>query len=192
MEIVKIAKSYVKEKFVVDSDVKADWAIAKIIEHQNNILEHEKRRDELIAEYKKRIAITRDICDDDCKEDFAAIDSLTEQLREYAASKMPANKRTLKFGFGNISFRKQPTKFYFADDNSEPNVQSQKLLDFARKVDQNLILTHYTVDWDRFKRRLKVDTENGNEIVDTVTGEVITDIYAVTPPEKFIVTPREI
>ncbi len=180
-----------KEKFVVDNDVKADWAIAKIIEHQNNILEHEKRRDDLIAEYKKRIEIVRDICADDCKSDFAAINSLTEQLREYATSKMPANKRTLKFGFGNISFKKQPTKFYFTDDNTEPSAKSKKLMDYLRKVDHNLILTHYTADWDRFKRRLSVNAEN-NEIVDTITGEVITDIYAVTPPDKFVVTPREV
>lgn len=181
-----------KEKFVVDSDVKADWALMKILEHQNNILEHEKRRDAFIEDYKKRIAIVRDICADDCKSDFAAIDSLTEQLREYATAKMPANKRTLKFGFGNISFRKQPTKFYFADDSAEPSAKSQKLIDYLRKVDRNLIVTHYSADWDRFKRRLKVDAEKNNEIVDTVTGEVITDIYAVTPPDKFIVTPREV
>jgi len=67
----------------------------------------------------------------------------------------------------------------------------KKLINYLRKIDRNLIVTHETADWKNFKRRLAVDATKNNEIVDTVTGEVITDIYAVTPPDKFIVNTGE-
>lgn len=180
----------VKEKFVIDDAVKADWALEKIREHKKNICEYETRRDALIAEYQKRIdKVTKD-CTDDCADDLAAIDNLTAMLLEYAQTAMPKGKQTLKLGYGNLSFRKQQTKFYFAD-GEEPSAKSERLIDYLRKIDRNLIVTHETADWKSFKRRLAVDTTKNNEIVDTVTGEVITDIYAVTPPDKFIVDTGE-
>lgn len=191
MEVIRMAEILqVKEKFVIDDAVKADWALEKIREHKKIIREYETRRDALIAEYQKRIdKVTKD-CTDDCADDLAAIDNLTAMLLEYAQTAMPKNKRTLKFGCGNISFRKQQTKFYFAD-GEEPSAKSERLVEYLRKIDQHLIIPHYTAAWDRFKRRLAVDTTKNNEIVDTVTGEVITDIYAVTPPDKFIVDTGE-
>jgi len=180
----------VKEKFVIDNAIKADWALEKIRNHKKNICEYKMRRDALIAEYQKRIdKVTKD-CTDDCADDLAAIDNLTAMLLEYAQTAMPKGKHTLKFGYGNISFRKQQTQFYFTD-GEEPSAKSEKLINYLRKIDRNLIVTHETADWKNFKRRLAVDATKNNEIVDTVTGEVITDIYAVTPPDKFIVDTGE-
>ena len=177
------------EKFVIDNDLKADWAIEKISQHKKSIADYEKSRDEFIAEYTKRIEMAKSICAESCDGDYRAIDHLTDLLREYASTK---DARTLKFPQGNLSFRKQPTQFFFTSNGESPSAKSQQLIDYCRKIDRNLIITTESADWARFKRRLKVDASKNNEIIDTVTGEVITDIYAVTPPDKFVVNTTEV
>lgn len=180
---------YNSEKFVIDNDKKADWAIEKIRCHTKQIAEYEKRRDAFIADYSARIEIAKQNCAYDCESDYRAIDYLTDLLREYASS---AGARSLKFPQGNLSFRKQPTQFYFTATGESPSAKSQELIEYCRKHDPSLIIRTESADWAGFKRRLKVNASHNNEIIDTVTGEVVKDIYAVTPPDKFIVNPNEI
>lgn len=175
-------------EFIIDSDVKADWALEKIREHSANIAEAEKRRDDFIAEYQARIDAAKKNCEEDCAADICAIDHLKDLLRDYALANMPKGKRTMKFPQGSISFKKCQPRFYLSD-GSEPSSGNELLAESIKDSHPDFVSTVLTADWASFKKTLKFD-ENG-EVYDA-NGEIIKCLHAETRADKFVVKAGEV
>ena len=180
-----------KLAFTIDDDLKANWAIKKIGEHQRNIYKIEDRRDSFIADYNARIEEAKKICDEECDAEYRAIDFLVDKLRDFAETHMPNGKRTLKFPEGHLKLIKTPAKFYF-DNGSEPSANSELLIDYLEKNNPNFIKTQTrrTADWANFKQRLSFG--NDGKVFNADTGELIGELHALPPTDKFLVVPKEI
>ena len=173
--------------FIVDSPVKADWALEKIREHYANIKVFKAKRDALISEYQSRIDAAKEIYEQDCDADSRAIEHLKDLLLEYASENMPKGKRTIKLPQGNLSFRARPQKFYL-DDNSEPSANNQHLIDLVEFFGGNdeflQSKTVKSIDWTAYKKTLTVDDEgkifdqNGVE-VPFLNVEIANDKFVV-------------
>ena len=171
--------------FIIDSPVKADWAIEKIREHCARIAEFEKKRDSLISEYQSRIDAAKEIYLQECEPELNAISNLKSMLLDYAVKHMPDGKRTLKFPQGDISFRSRQPKFYL-DDNSEPSAKNEKLIELLKNSHSEFVTEKVvaTVDWAAFKKTLK--TDDSGEVYDT-NGEIVNGLRGEVQPDKFVV-----
>lgn len=180
-----------KLAFTIDDDLKANWAIKKIGEHQRNIYKIEDRRDSFIADYNARIEEAKKNCDEECDAEYRAIDFLVDKLRDFAANHLPDNKRTLKFPEGNLKFIKTSPKFLF-DDGSEPSANSQQLINYLQKTNPDFIKSHirYSADWTNFKRQLSFDSDG--KVFNSNTGELINELHALPSNDKFLVIPKEL
>lgn len=175
--------------FVIDDDLKANWAIKKISEHLTAIRNIELRRDSFINDYQKRIESAKQICIDDSDEHLRAIDNLKALLRDYAAVNLPNGKKVLKFPEGKLAFKSQPVCYRFKN-GEKPSTNSQQLIDYLQANDKDFIKTLYAADWINFKRNLDFDSDTG-EVFNKSTGEIISDLVADKPPDKFEVITKE-
>ena len=178
-----------EDSFKIDDYSKANWAIKTIGDHQRKILELEKRRDFFIEEYKKRIQEAEKICAVDSDEHFRAIDNLRYLLREFARNNIPDGKKTLKFPEGTLKFSSPPVKFRF-ENGDTPNKNSSLLIKYLQENNPEFIVTNYSADWAAFKKNLDFD-DNG-VVFNKTTGELVPNLYADKPDEKFDVLPKEI
>lgn len=177
-------------KTPTDDELKTvNLTIKKIRGHQKAIAEFERRRDLFIDEYQKRIERTQNICDEDCQPHKCAIDSLKDKLRDFAEVYMPPDKKSWKFSEGKIKFVSQPPKFHF-DGGEEPNKNSPQLIDFLQNHDPDFIKTTYSADWASYKKLLDFDSDG--TVFNKSTGEVIPNLVAFKPNDKFDVVPAEV
>ena len=177
------------DNFVIDDDLKANWAIKKISEHLKAIREIELRRDLFIDDYQKRIETAKQICIDDSDEHLRAIDNLKCLLRDYAVDILPNGKKVLKFPEGKLAFKSQPVCYRFKN-GEKPSTNSQQLINYLQTNDKDFIKTYYSADWLAFKRNLEFDSVTG-DIFNKITGEIISDLVADKPPDKFDVITKE-
>ena len=129
----------------------------------------------------------RDAAIRQCQNDIDAaqkeIDELSQLLREYAEENPPEEGRTLTLGNGALQFRKQPTRYTFANGD-DVKANDERLIRIAPKefVKEKTVTS---VDWGKFKARLII-TDDGT-VVDGETGEIIAEITTQVVPDKFIV-----
>ena len=161
----------------------ANWAVRKIKEHLKAISDFEHQRDILIEDYQHHIEITKKICDENCDEHFRAIDNLRAKLREFAVFNIPEGKKTFKLSEGKLAFKSQPVCYRFKNGD-KPSTNSQQLIDYLQANDKDFIKTLYAADWINFKRNLDFDSDTG-EVFNKSTGEIISDLVADKPPDKF-------
>ena len=158
-------------------------AIYAIKKHRAEIAKIEQRRDMFIAEYKSRIADAEKICADDCAEHNHIIEHLKYRLYEYAALNLPHGKKSIKFPEGTLKFSSQPLQYKFKN-GEVPNKTSQQLIDYLQKNNPDFIQTMPTADWACFKKRLRF-LEDCGDVIDKETGELIPDLTAEKPDDKF-------
>lgn len=112
---------------------------------------------------------------------------LTEQLRQFAQTQITDKRRSVKLPTGTLSFRKQPTRFFFVD-GSEAHAKDPRLINFVKQyADAYLkVQTVESVDWANFKTKLVAD---GDNVIFADTGEILEDLHAQILPDKFMVNP---
>lgn len=150
--------------FVVDNDVKADWALRKIAEI-------EAERDRMIDFHERQIEVTK-------AQATARIDYLKEHLRRYTMQvPMKETKTQSKYSLpsGDLVMKK-PGIRYERDD--------ELLLAWLRGNDRtDLIKTKESPKWDELKKDITVMDDMA---IMTSTGEVIPGII-VTPTDPELV-----
>lgn len=170
-----------------ESAIEADELVARIKDYEDFIQSAEAERDAFISHYQAKIDVAKTICDDKTKDARTEILLLTEQLKHFAEANLVGKSRSVKLPSGTLSFRKQPTRFFF-DDLTSADAKSERLIDFVKhnahqflkvKVDES-------VDWEHFRRKLGFD-ESGQDVYFTDTGEIIDGLHAQILPDKFTV-----
>lgn len=160
----------------------ADIILEKIAEYEAQIKAAESDRDAFINRYMEKIARAKDICEKATAEPRAEIASLTELLRRFAATNITDKKRSIPLPSGTLSFRKQPTKFFF--DGQEVTNDNPSLLTFVKNSCREYVKAKEYVDWANFKAKLIID---GDNVMFSETGEIIDGLRAQILPDKFSV-----
>ena len=159
-------------------------ALAKVAEYKAKIKSAEDRRDALIAHYQEKIRTAEALCEQDTASDQVEVAILTARLRRYAENNLAAGKKTIAFPSGKLSFRKQPTRFFF-DETKDADAKDERLVAFAKASAPEYVKTAEYVAWDKLKAKLEVV---GYYVVYSDTGEVISGLHVQAQPDKFIVT----
>ena len=156
-----------KEKFVIDSDSKADWALQKIKEHKETIAEKEQLAEERIMQIKAWLESETDKL-------HQQISSLEYMLFEYASEikEQDPDFKTKKLPFGKLQYRSQRPKWHYKDD----------LLEYAESSMPDVIKVKKHVDKRELKKKCEV--VNG-KVVNKETGEMIEGVEVEERGEKF-------
>lgn len=163
--------------------VEAEETLEKIAELEKVIRGNEQKRDALIAHYQDKIQAAETICDRDSAQARVEIALLTEQLKRYAENNLAGNKKSIALPSGKLAFRKQPTRFFF--DNEEVTARDERLIKFVKAGAPEFVKTTEYVAWDRLKPKLTVD---GDNVYFADTGELISGLRGQIQPDKFTVT----
>lgn len=167
------------QKFVIDDDNKADWAVRKIIKLQQKTADAKKLAAEQIAKIKEWQSGIED--DND-----SSIEFFMGLLRPYAEQQLDGKKKTVKLPSGNISFRSVEPSFFIAEE--KVTSKSKKLTDHIEKLAPEFIITEKSTDWTKFKDTLTV-MEDGRVI--SSNGEILDFIEAVEYPDSVNVKERK-
>ena len=158
-----------EEKFVIDNDNKACWALKKIKKHKENIA----KKEELA---KSQITQINVWLEEETNKLNNKIEHMEGMLFEYAQQLKEQDKKlkTHSLPFGKLQFRKQRPKWHYKDD----------LLEYAKLNLPNLINVKESVD----KRKLKniCEVVNG-KVINAETGEIIEGVEVKERGEKFSV-----
>ena len=156
-----------EETFVIDNDVKAEWALRKIRERtaeRDRILETSW---EIIESYKAVIQTEADRAADE----IAGLEGLLMQYFatvEHAATK---TQETYRLPTGKLKM-----KLAFERMTPDDEALITAFPDFTERKP--------TLKWGELKKRL--DTIDG-KVIDTETGEIVQGVSLETVPPKFIV-----
>ena len=152
------------ERFVIDDDQKAEWALEQI---RNAEEEKERWRDH----FKEQMARINETCD-------LTINNMKEMLRDYFATvphKVTKTEESYRLPSGKLVIKKQAAEFDY-DDN--------ELIDWLEKNKPGqYIKTKKVVDWIGLKKTLTVV----GEIVADDSGEIIPCIKVNERPDVFTI-----
>jgi hypothetical protein len=160
-----------EERFVIDTDKKAEWALRAIAQTE--------------AGYNRLI----DVCQEEIKD-------YTWKITEYEKKKEAdtAYLRTqLQDYFGTVQRRQTKTQDIYELPSGtlrlkhkEPVLEYDEaaLVDYLWKTKRSFIKNIRKPQWGEYKKRLKV---SGTEVVDTVTGEIVECITATPRDPEFII-----
>ncbi|MDU2063748.1 MAG: host-nuclease inhibitor Gam family protein [Sporomusaceae bacterium] len=163
------------QKFVIDTDEKANWAIRKIQDLQKK----NQNIDELADTEINKISTWRD---KEKENNESSISFFLEKLRPYAVLHLTGKSKTVSFPAGKISFRSADPKFYIG--GQEVNGKNELLIGYVRQTCPDLIKTEEKADWTAFKETLAV-TSQGKVI--SGDGEILDFIVAIEQPDKMTV-----
>ena len=153
-----------EEKFIIDDDQKAEWALEQI----RNAQEEKARWKD---HFKEQLARITESCD-------LTINNMTEMLRDYFNTiphKVTKTEENYRLPSGKLVLKKQTTEFNYDD---------AELIDWLEKNKPGqFIKTKKTVDWMALKKTLNVV----GEIVADDTGEIIPCIQANERPDVFTI-----
>lgn len=153
-----------EEKFIIDDDQKAEWALEQIRNAQE---EKARWRDH----FKEQLARINESCD-------LTINNMTEMLRDYFDTiphKVTKTEENYRLPSGKLVLKKQATEFDYDD---------AELIDWLEKNKAGqFIKTKKAVDWMALKKTLTVV----GELVADDTGEIISCIHATERPDVFTI-----
>ena len=157
-----------EKKFVIDSDIKADWALDKISEIQKEFNRISEVTEEKIAvmkmtleKGKERMESSRSFFESKLREYFETVDK--RETKTQLSYKLPS---------GSLKMRKEKLDF---------NRNDKKLLEYAKENNlKELVRTTERFAWGDFKEKLAIQ---GNSIVNKETGEII-DIDGLDVEER--------
>lgn len=156
--------------------------LAKIAEYNSTINACEQKRDAIIKHYQDKIAAAEQICESETAQARVEIALLTEKLRRYTENNLVGNKRSILFPSGRLAFRKQPTRFYFGEQ--EVSAKDERLLKFVKSDAPEYLKVNEYVDWATLRNKLTVD---GDNVYFADTGELIDGLRGQVQPDKFTV-----
>lgn len=153
-----------EEKFIIDDDQKAEWALEQI----RNAQEEKARWKD---HFKEQLARINESCD-------LTINNMTEMLRDYFDTiphKVTKTEENYRLPSGKLVLKKQATEFNYDD---------AELIDWLEKNKPGqFIKMKKSVDWMALKKTLNVV----GEIVADDTGEIIPCIQANERPDVFTI-----
>lgn len=164
--------------------IEVEELLERMAAYQDQIKAAEAKRDTLVTHYQEKIQAAKTICDHETAQVRVEIALLTEQLRRYAANNLADGKKSIAFPTGKLSFRKQPTRFFFGDDMKEARSTDERLITFAKVSAPEFVKTTEYVAWDKLKPKLIVD---GDNVYFAETGELIDGLRGQILPDKFTV-----
>lgn len=153
-----------EEKFIIDDDQKAEWALEQIRNAQE---EKARWRDH----FKEQLARINESCD-------LTINNMTEMLRDYFDTiphKVTKTEENYRLPSGKLVLKKQATEFDYDDAD---------LIDWLEKnKGGQFIKMKKSVDWMALKKTLTVV----GELVADDAGEIIPCIQANERPDVFTI-----
>jgi len=170
-----IAVEAASERFVIDNDKKAVWAINMINQSQKAIEDTKA-----LAEY--RIKKTNEWLSQETQRNQKEIDFFLAMLRPYAESKLIGKSKMVKLPNGNIQFKSQSPVLYVGMDKADAN--NLKLLEYVKKSAPDYLKIKESVEWGEFKKALKITDEgrvitSDGEVLDFMRGEIRPDAISV-------------
>ena len=156
------------EGFTIDDDAKAEWAVRKIRQAQQNI----ERRAAFVQAEIERLTAWKQMMDE---RDQATIDRMTGLLQPYFEALRPTLGRRKSYSLpsGVLQVRTAPVS-YARDEEA--------LLPYARQI--GLVRVKETPDWAEIKKRLQPAGHHpGAPVVDAETGEIVPGV-TVQEPER--------
>jgi len=160
----------VEDQFTIKDDNTADWALRKI-------QEEEGERDRLIAIAENQIEQLKEQIEDISKKCDNTTAFMRSKLAEYFATVPHKNTKTqekYKLLSGELVFTKPSVKIVHDED---------KLLEYLEESGgEDFIKTTKKVNWAEYKKILALD---GNNVIDTDTGEVVNACTVEEVPAKF-------
>ena len=166
------------ERFVIDNDVKADWALRKIQEIDAECERMNAVRRERIETLKRAIEAEEE------RRDHSKL-NLCGMLQEYFAS-VPARETktqwTYKLPSGSLVMKKASTSYVHDDEKLTAWLEGAKMTDYLKVTT--------SPRWGEFKKHL-IALEDG-EIMFGDTGEVLPDgcVTLVEVPQVFGVSAK--
>jgi hypothetical protein len=171
-----------EERFKIENDGQADWALEKIIDLKEKQKENEELAEERKAPLEKKIAKIEAWQDRQNEKLQDNIEYFEGLLTEYAMNLKEDDEdiKTYSLPFGKLKFRKQRPKWKYHDS---------MLLNSIKKADRDdLIKIKESVDKREFKKQVEVA---GNQVVNPETGEVIEGVEVQERGEKFSIDVEE-
>lgn len=172
----EVVRSEFEERFVIDDDKKADWAVRKIARYQHNI-------DAARALVEEQITRLNDWQDQVIAENQGQIEFFLALLRPYAEAKVAGGKsKTVSLPSGSISLRASSPAFLIGND--QVKADSPQLVEHVKKFAPDLLKIKETADWAELKKRLivmmdgQVISPDGDVLV-FMRGEIRPDTISV-------------
>lgn len=162
-------ESVIQGEFVIDNDSKAEWALKKIKEAQD---EHDRLL-ALVVEEEQLLQTKKEQIDKRLDSDTAYLRSLLMAYMESVKCKETQTQKSYQLLTGKL-IRKKGTIDYIRDED--------KLLEWTKQNKPDLVKTKYSVDWSTLKKSLTV-TPKGEVITDE--GELLDCITTEIKPDKF-------
>lgn len=169
---------------MIETPIEADEALEQIKGCEALIKQAEAERDEFKSYYEAKIANAENICADRTKQLRILIAELTEELKRFAVTNLPADRKSIALPSGTLQFSKTATR-YFYDDLKPVSGTDERLIHFVKHNAHEFYKVAYTesVDWRAFKSNLKVSDDGDVYLGDT--GEIIDGLRAQILPDKF-------
>ena len=159
----------IQGEFVIDNDSKAEWALKKIKEAQD---EHDRLL-ALVIEEEQLLQAKKEQIDKRLDSDTAYLRSLLMADMEGVKCKETQTQKSYQLLTGKL-IRKKGTIDYIRDE--------EKLLEWTKQNKPDLVKAKYSVDWSTLKKTLTV-TPKGEVITDE--GELLDCITTEVKPDKF-------
>ena len=160
----------VDEKFAIDNDSKADWAIEKIKEAEAD----RDRLLELISEKHMRLNEQEAEIEARFERDTSYLRMLLAGYMQTVKGKETKTQKTYQLLSGKLVFKK-PTVDYEKDE--------KVLLDWLEQSGkEEYVQTIKKPKWGEFKKQITVVD---GEVIDTETGEVVEGLKPVEKPGRF-------
>ena len=158
------------ERFVIDSDKKADWAIEKIKAERAEFDRLRKIALDRIAELNQRVKELQERTD-------RRTGNLEALLVEYFHTVTPTKTTKTQTQYellsGKLVLKKQQPEF-IRDEAA--------LLDWAKANAPDMVQTKESVTWGELK---KLTTLDGEKVVLAETGEIVSGVVAIERPDVF-------
>lgn len=164
----------VRERFVVDNDMKAEWCLNKIRKIRN-----EQKRE--IDELQRQMQFYQDQMDAVTKQAQSEIDFFESMLRGYFADRTDSG--FAKESKTQISYKLPSGKLILKHPQPEFVRQDDELIGWLKKNASQFIKVKETPDWAELKKTVTINGEN----VVTKDGEIIPGVKVVESEDKFVV-----
>lgn len=158
------------ERFVIDNDKKADWAIEKIKDERAEFDRLRKIALDRIAELNQRVKELQERTDRRTG-NLEAL--LVEYFQTVTPTKLTKTQAQYELLSGKLVMKHQQPE-YRRDENA--------LLDWAKANAPDMVQTKEIVTWGELK---KLTTLDGEKVVLTETGEIVDGVVAVPREDVF-------
>jgi len=156
-----------EEKFVIDNDKKADWALEQI-------KEKEEERDRLIDIAKEKIQdlnLQIEALEAKCSNETGYLKGLLAEYFNTVPHKETKTQETYQLLTGKLVYKKPSVKI---------NHDDEKLIEWLSETEY--VETKQALKWGEYKKNLIVQ---GDDVIDTETGEVVEACSIEEVPASF-------